>query len=490
MIKQRIIYLCSLLLLAQGGSHAMAQGIPAFLVDIGPYKDFFLAKIADSKKIDIEWKQRKHESKHNFSDLPDPVTNDDFYINKNDNTAKVELGKFLFYDKILSGNKNISCATCHHGLADTGDGLSLPVGEGGQGLGVTRNTGKRRHKIHERVPRNAPPVFNLGAYEFAAMFYDGRVEVDPSFPSSCSTPAGDDLPEGLDGVLACQALFPVTSPTEMAGQVGENKIANATANDNLPKVWRLLAKRLRRNKHYVKLFKKAYPEIRRKKDITFVHAANAIAAYEAVAFRADNSPFDEFLRGNRKALSKMAKKGMRIFYGKAECGTCHSGKFQTDQDFHAIAMPQIGPGKGHGETGHEDFGREAVTEDEGDRFKFRTPSLRNIALTAPYGHDGAYDTLESMVRHHLDSVNSIKNYDQEQATLPSRKDLDQIDFLVQDNPGLVEQIANVSELSPIHLSEKQFQNLMAFLHALTDPNSIDLRKTVPKKVPSKLRLHD
>ncbi len=486
MFNQRIVYLCTSLLLIQGVNNTMAQGIPAFLVDIGPYKDFFLAKIADSRKFDIERKEKKH----GLSDLLAPVTNDDYYIIKNDNAAKVELGKFLFYDKILSGNKNISCATCHHGLADTGDGLSLPVGEGGQGLGITRNTGKRRHKIHERVPRNAPPVFNLGAYEFAAMFYDGRVEVDPSFPSSCFTPAGDDLPQGLDGVLACQAMFPVTSPTEMAGQAGENRIADATANDNLPMVWHLLAKRLRRNNEYVQLFKAAYPEIRRKKDITFVHAANAIAAYEAVTFRADSSPFDQFIRGNRKALSKMAKKGMRIFYGKAECGTCHSGKFQTDQDFHAIAMPQIGPGKGHGATGHEDFGREAVTGDMGDRFKFRTPSLRNIALTAPYGHDGAYDTLEAMVRHHLDSIFSIKNYDQKQVSLPSRKDLDRIDFLVQNSPELVEQIANASELSEIQLSDNQFQNLIAFLHALTDPNSIDLRKTVPKKVPSRLRLHD
>ncbi len=423
--------------------------------------------------------------------LPDSVSDEDFYIIKGDNPAKVELGKLLFYDKILSGNKNASCATCHHSLTDTGDGLSLPVGEGGQGLGVTRNTGKGRHAIVERVPRNAPHVFNLGAKEFTAQFYDGRVEFDPSYPSSCSSPAGYDLPEGLEGMLASQAMFPVTSTTEMAGQRGENKVANAAANDDLPRVWELLAKRLRRNVEYVELFKSAYPsEIHSKGDINFVHAANAIAAYEAVAFRADKSPFDQYLRGNRKALSNTAKKGMRLFYGKAQCATCHSGKFQTDQSFHATAMPQIGPGKGHGPSGHEDFGREDVTGDAEDRFKFRTPSLRNIALTAPYGHDGAYDTLEAMVRHQLDSVVAIKSYDKEQVSLPSREDLDQIDFQVQNNSTLVDNIAGASELEPIKLSEKQFQNLMAFLHTLTDPNSLDLRKTVPKKVPSGLRLYD
>jgi cytochrome c peroxidase len=423
--------------------------------------------------------------------LPAPVSDNDFYITKDDNPAQVELGKFLFYDKILSGNKNISCATCHHSLTDTGDGLSLPVGEGGKGLGVTRNTGNRRHAIVERVPRNAPPVFNLGANEYIAMFYDGRVEFDPSYPSSCLSPAGDDLPEGLDGPLACQAAFPVTSPAEMAGQRGENKVANAAANGNLPRVWNLLTKRLRRNSEYVQLFKAAYPEeIQKKGHITFTHVANAIAAYEAVAFRADNSPFDQYLRGNRKALSKSAKKGMRLFYGKAQCGTCHTGKFQTDHSFHATAMPQIGPGKGHGQSGHEDFGREDVTGDVEDRFKFRTPSLRNIALTAPYGHDGAYDTLEAMVRHQLDSVVAINSYDKEQVSLPSRKDLDQIDFQVQDNETLVGNIAAANELESVELSDKQFRNLMAFLHALTDPNSLDLRKTVPKKVPSKLRLYD
>jgi len=423
--------------------------------------------------------------------LPDSVSDEDFYIIKGSNPAKVELGKLLFYDKILSGNKNTSCATCHHSLTDTGDGLSLPVGEGGQGLGVVRNTGEPRHAIVERVPRNAPPIFNLGAKEFTAQFYDGRVEFDPSYPSSCSSPAGYDLPEGLDGMLAGQAMFPVTSTTEMAGQSGENRVANAAANDNLPRVWELLAKRLHSNAEYVELFKGAYPsEIHSKEDIHFVHAANAIAAYEAVAFRADNSPFDQYLRRDRRALSKAAKKGMRLFYGKAQCGTCHSGKFQTDQSFHAIAMPQIGPGKGHGLSGHEDFGREAVTGDAYDRFKFRTPSLRNIALTAPYGHDGAYDTLEAMVKHHLNSVEAIQNYDKDQVMLPSRADLNQLDFLVQNDSVLVQNIASASELEPIKLSEKQFQNLMAFLHALTDPNSLDLRKTVPKKVPSGLRLYD
>ena len=84
---------------------------------------------------------------------------------------------------------------------------------------------------------------------------------------------------------------------------------------------------------------------------------------------------------------------MRLFYGKENCSSCHSGKFQTDLGFHAIAMPQIGPGKGHNsedyDDGREGFGREVVTGNVNDRFRFRTPTLRIVALTAPYGHAGS-----------------------------------------------------------------------------------------------------
>ena len=93
--------------------------------------------------------------------LPDP--NYDF---RTPSVEKVDLGRNLYFDKILSGNQNMSCATCHHSLTDTGDGLSLPVGEGGVGLGITRNVGSGADLIHERVPRNAPPVFNLGDRQF------------------------------------------------------------------------------------------------------------------------------------------------------------------------------------------------------------------------------------------------------------------------------------------------------------------------------------
>ena len=238
-------------------------------------------------------------------EIPLQVADSDF---RSHSPEKVELGRLLMFDKILSGNQNISCGTCHHALTDTGDGLSLPVGEGGFGLGKSRNAGG----IEERVPRNAPPVFNLGAHEFQVLFHDGRVSVDPEFPSGCKTPAGENLPEGLENVLACQAMFPVTSNAEMAGGDGENPIGTAAAAGDLISVWEQLAVRLQSNPEYVKLFKKAFGI--RTDEISYVHAANAIAAFEGTNWRADNSPFDRYLRGDVNAMSANAVEGMKLFY--------------------------------------------------------------------------------------------------------------------------------------------------------------------------------
>lgn len=422
-------------------------------------------------------------------ELPEPASDGYYYRRGRQPASRVELGRLLFFDKILSGNLNISCATCHHALTDTGDGLSLPVGEGGIGLGVTRDTGSGRARIHERVPRNAPPIFNLGARQFRRMFHDGRVEKDQREPSGFRSPAGPELPVGLENVLAVQAMFPVTSATEMAGQAGENDIADAVAAGNLSRVWALLAGRLRSIPVYVDLFLAAYPELTDGSEITFVHAANAIAAFEAVAWRADDSPFDRYLRGDERALSRSAKRGMKLFYGRLGCSSCHAGVFQTDHRFHAIAMPQIGPGKGDGPDGRDDFGRERVSGSAADRFRFRTPSLRNVELTGPWGHSGAYNSLRSVVLHHFDPVSSLRSYDSRQAVLPSRSDLDEVDLLVLGDQARVDAIAHACELeSQGIVAPRTLDDLLAFLGALTDPASLDLRSDVPTAVPSGLPL--
>jgi cytochrome c peroxidase len=424
---------------------------------------------------------------------PEPVNDGDYYANGAPGAAKVELGRLLFFDKVLSGNRNISCATCHHPLAGTGDGLSLPVGEGGQGLGVTRNTGVGVDAVVERVPRNAPPIFNLGAREFTTMFADGRLAVDSSEPAGFASPAGGALPAGLDNVLAAQAMFPVTSGTEMAGQPGESLVADLAASGQLSGpggLWDVLAARLRGIPEYVRLFRNAFPDVAQPADITLVHAANAIAAFEASAWRADDSAFDRFLRGDWWALSRQARTGARLFYGRAGCADCHAGVFQSDHRFYSIAMPQAGPGKGDGAGGREDFGRFRETGEPGDIYAFRVPSLRNVALTAPYGHSGAYSSLEAVVRHHLDPAASLRDWDASSLRLPAREDLDAIDSLAMSGMQLRERIAASSDLPARPLGPVAIDALIAFLHALTDPVSLDPGTAVPPRVPSGLPIYD
>ena len=127
-----------------------------------------------------------------------------------------------------------------------------------------------------------------------------------------------------------------------------------------------------------------------------------------------------------------------------------------------------------------------VTGDPADAYRFRTPSLRNVALTAPYGHAGAYATLEGVVRHHLDPVGALRAYDRTQAVLP---DLDGAeDFRVLDDPAEMDAIAAANELAPTALSDAEVAALLAFLGALTDEGAAEGRLGVPEAVPSGLRV--
>lgn len=430
-----------------------------------------------------------------FSQLPEPLTDDDFHLYSE---AQVELGNILFYDKILSGNMNTSCATCHHGMAATGDGLSLSIGEGGSGLGVSRDTGYEESAVHERVPRNAPHIFNAGAKEMVVMFHDGRVSADASQPSGFNSPAGDDLPVGLDNTLAAQAMFPVTSGAEMAGQAGENEVADQAAIGQLAGpdgVWDLLASRVQNIPQYVDLFRASFDDVDDASDITYVHIANALAAFEAVVWRADNSAFDQYLRGDKGAMSPNQIAGMNLFYGDAGCAECHSGKLLGPADsFKSIGMIQIGPGKGDNHEGyvdgHDDFGREQVTGDPADRYKFRVLSARNVLLTGPWGHAGAYDNLKDLINHHLDPYTATENYDRTQVKLPPRADLDEIDFYVLDDVIRRNAVLASAEQETRSLSDLQITRLIDFLGAATDSRSVNLRNEVPRVVPSGLPVFD
>lgn len=392
---------------------------------------------------------------------------------------RIELGWLLFYDPVLSGNRSISCATCHHPRFGTSDGVSLAIGEGGIGLGPDRRIDPD-NPPEQRIPRNAPALWNLGASEFTTFFHDGRLEADPSQPNGIRTPLGMQMTEGFQSALAAQAMFPVLSADEMAGHYSENDVSKAVRLGLItPKggAWDIIAARVAEIPEYQRRFAKVLPG----QKITFAEIANMIADFIAFEWRADNSPFDQAMWGE-KPLGKLAQQGMDLFYGKAGCGSCHSGWFQTDHAFHAIALPQIGPGKAARFENHSrDDGRLRVTGDADDAFAFRTPSLRNVTLTAPYGHNGAFALLEDMVRHHLDPVQSLNDYALTKATLPEfpgASDAGQV-----GNADQTRKIAAANELAPLTLNDAEVTAILAFLKSLEDPAE---RLGVPKNVPSGL----
>jgi cytochrome c peroxidase len=392
----------------------------------------------------------------------------------------VSLGQALFFDRELSGNRDVSCATCHHPALGTGDALPLSIGVDGLGLGNTRKLGIENNFI----ARNAPEIFNRGDSHWFTMFWDNRVNISALY-GGLETPAEDSMPEAINGVLAAQAMFPVTSNDEMRGEAGDkdvfgnnNEIAAFPGND-FDGIWQALMNRLLAIPEYESMFKAAYPG-QPVNELGFEHAANAIAAFEIEAFTFTDSPWDRYLAGERYAMSDDAKRGAVLFYGQAGCNECHSGPLFTDQKPHNIGVPQLGPGKG--ESAPLDLGHFLESDDPVDRFGFRTPPLRNVTLTGPWMHNGAYDNLAEAVRHHLDPRVALLNY--EEHNLPPEFQYTLLDdeatqyfVLTTLDPLLAE---------PIQLNANQFADLIAFLEALTSPSARDLSKIVPTSVPSGL----
>ena len=412
-------------------------------------------------------------------DLPAHLTDADFAPV---DEAEARLGQLLFYDPILSGNRNVSCGTCHHPVFGTGDGLSLGIGDGGIGLGPDR-VADADNMPEQRIPRNAPALFNLGAHEFTVLFHDGRIEVDADRPGGLRTPLDADMVTGFASLLSAQTMFPVLSADEMAGHYSENDVSQAVRRGVITGdggAWDIIARRVGDIPAYSDAFIATYDQIDTPDQITFADISNAIAAFMAFEWRSDNAPFDAVLRGDA-VLPEPAATGMALFYGDAGCVACHSGPFLTDHDFHAMGAPQIGPGKAARFESHSrDEGRFRVTGAVDDLYAFRTPSLRNVALTAPYGHAGAHSDLRGFVEAHLDPVTHLQSYDISAATLP--------DLPVDDTGGLsdVSAISAAVSFAPPQVSDAQVTALIAFLDALTDPAAIEGRLGIPDAVPSGL----
>ncbi|WP_372804000.1 cytochrome-c peroxidase [Loktanella salsilacus] len=416
------------------------------------------------------------------SGLPAPLTDDDF---RPIDPAEAALGQLLFYDPILSGARDVACATCHHPRFGTADGLSLGLGDGGIGLGTDRVADKD-NLPEERIPRNAPALFNLGIKDLRVLFHDGRIAVDDTRPGGIRTPLDEDMTAGFASLLSAQTMFPVLSPDEMAGHYTESDVARAVRQGVLTGqggAWDIIARRVADIPAYAQMFRDVYPHVQGPDDIAFTDISNAIAVFMEEEWRSDNAPFDAVLRGQAD-LPPLAASGMDLFYGRGGCSDCHSGPLLTDQDYHAMGAPQIGPGKkARFETLARDEGRAEVTGLPEDMFAFRTPSLRNVALTAPYGHAGSHADLAAFVADHADPVAALARYDAGQAVLPA---LDVEDDSIMSDPAEVAAIAAAVTTPPVVLSPNDVTALVAFLDSLTDPAAVKGRLGVPDAVPSGL----
>ena len=399
--------------------------------------------------------------------------------------AKARLGQLLFYDKILSGNRNISCGTCHHHRFHGGDGLSLGIGEGGSGVGPDRTPGTGRDRIEKRIPRNAPALWNLGHRSVTTLFHDGRLEISPIYGNGYDSPAEEWLPQGLDTVLAAQALFPMTSFAEMAGRAQENEVAGAV-NDRIDLGWPIIAKRVRSVPEYGRLFTQAFADVTTAEDVSITHIGNAIAAFIGSEWQSFDSPWDDYL-ATGTPLPPQAERGRVLFFGRAGCADCHSGPLFTDQQFHAAGVPGFGPGRTRPwDPMPRDVGRMGATDDLEDAYRFRTPSLRNVALTAPYGHNGAYPTLRAMIRHMADPVATRAAWTPDQAALIPAPWLAKGDFVIRDDRLEMARQARAVELTAVNLNDAEVAELEAFLHALTGKTVLQRPLGVPDTVPSGL----
>lgn len=388
-------------------------------------------------------------------------------------SPKAQLGMKLFYTKTLGGDHTTACVTCHHPLLGGGDNLSLSVGTKSSNPSILGNHREIKFEGQPEVPRNAPTTFNVAFYK-KVLFHDGRIERldnDSIYTPDVAYPNEDPL--AGETLVQAQARFPITSFEEM-----RNKYLHKAHNQTLR---RALTERLKKN--WVVAFQNGFSDYKSTVEdlITEQNMSEAIAEYERSQILIDN-PWKKYIEGDLTALSISAKEGALLFYkphdqGGANCASCHSGDFFTNEKAYNTGMPQIGNGKDNGVTKSNDYGCNLVTGKKKDKFRFRTPSLLNVEVTGPWGHDGAYTSLEGITRHMLSPEESAKNYDPLQ--------LKQKNIAIQDVAKNTKEALDegLHLLPKPTLKKEDISNLVAFLKALTDPCVKD-RACLSKWIPN------
>lgn len=300
---------------------------------------------------------------------------------------RVELGRMLFSDPILSGSKKRSCASCHKPELAFTDGLMVPLGMDDKKL----------------LARNTPTLWNSALQ--TRQFFDSR---------------SDALENQLDEV--------VHNADEMQGSLKQS------------------VKDLKLHPVYSILFKKAYTN--EPEPVTAYNIANAISSYIRTLL-AMNARFDQYMRGDESKLNDNEKKGFNLFTGKAKCATCHFIPLfngLVPPEFNETESEVIGvPMKGKRKVLDPDPGKYNFTRSEIHRHSFKIPTLRNIALTAPYMHNGVFQTLDQVIEFYNRGGGRSLNPVPENQTLP---------------------------FTQLNLKKKEIQDLVSFLKTLTDTTYI------------------
>ena len=394
---------------------------------------------------------------------------------------RANLGRLLWFDTIGGLNNDNTCAGCHSPTNAFGDTQSIAIGIDNNGI-------VGPHRVGPRNQRRTPMAINTAF--FPNLMWNSRFAALSGDPFDNSSGFIFPQPEGLTlsylpQLLDAQAFIPPTERVEVAGFAfpGDNFAIRAEVLNRLNAV-----------AAYRKLFGEVFPEVKSGAAIDFNMFGKAIAEFEFSLVFA-NAPIDQYARGQENALTTDQKKGALLFLGSAGCVACHqvsghSNEMFSDFSQHVIGVPQIAPAAGDPAAGNvifdgpgqnEDFGLEQITGDANDRYKFRTSPLRNVALQPTFFHNGAFTRLEEAIRHHLDVLASVNNYNP--ATAGVAPDLrgplgPMAPVLARIDPRLA---------NPIHLTDEEFRQLVDFVtNGLLDPNakSENLRKLVPKLVPS------
>ncbi|MFC5411734.1 cytochrome-c peroxidase [Larkinella bovis] len=272
---------------------------------------------------------------------------------------KVALGRFLFYDPILSGNRDVACATCHQPDFNYAEFLETSIGVNGSGSGS-----KRQFRLPNTIPfakRNSQSVLNAA--------FNGLTNDRPYDPAQAPM-FWDMRAKGLEE----QALLPIKTLEEMRGHAFTEEA-----------VLDEVIARLRRISEYRTLFSAAFPG--ETEPVRIQNLAKAIAAFERTLV-ATNSRFDQYMRGDSSALSISEKDGLNLFL-KAGCAKCHNGPMFSDFKLHALGVP---------DTENRKESDAGINND----YAFRTPTLRNLRFTAPYMHSGKFQTLDQVLLFYED----------------------------------------------------------------------------------------